>query len=150
MKTPIKIFLVEDNEGDIVLIQEALEETKLLHELDIARDGEEALIMLKDLINNEPKNLPDIIILDINLPKISGHEVLSEIKTNPLLRKIPVIIMTTSSSENDIANAYDLHANCYVIKSMDIEEFMNVIRKIENFWANIVKLPQNRKNENGS
>jgi CheY-like chemotaxis protein len=140
----IRILLVEDNEGDIVLTQEALEDSQFINTVDVARNGQEALDHLMKKEAYEKAVQPDLILLDINLPIRSGHEVLSEIKTNDLLKHIPVVMLTTSSSENDINRAYYNHANCYISKPVEIEEFVNVIEGIEQFWFSIVSLPTNR------
>jgi len=137
----IHILLVDDNEGDILLTREALEEARIVNRISIAYDGVEAIQFLR---NNRPfgGETPDLILLDINLPKMDGKEVLSIIKNDPDLRRIPVIMLTTSSSEKDILAAYDNHANCYITKPVDLEKFMDVVRTIEDFWISIVKLPK--------
>ncbi len=136
----IHILLVEDNEGDIVLTLEALAEAKLKNEVTVVRDGAEALDYLAER-KLTPHLLPDLILLDINLPKIDGKEVLLAIKTDDLLRKIPVVMLTTSSSELDIKDSYNYHANCFITKPVDLNKFFNVVRIIEDFWVTIVKLP---------
>lgn len=138
----INILLIEDNEGDILLTQEALEECKIQTSLETARDGCEALHLLITKAKQDPKSLPDIILLDINLPKKNGYEVLESVKNHPDLKHIPVIMLTTSSSESDIRRAYQEHANCYVIKPLEINEFIMVTSKIEEFWMTIAKLPK--------
>ncbi|MBC6368547.1 response regulator [Algoriphagus sp. AK58] len=140
-KTKIKILLVEDNEGDIVLTKEALEEFKFPTELIVKRDGSEALIYLLGQSKAGLSGLPDLILLDINLPKKNGHEVLQSVKNHPDLKHIPIIILTTSSSEWDILNAYQEHCNCYIIKPVDINEFFKVTSVLEEFWINTTKLP---------
>jgi CheY-like chemotaxis protein len=140
--TPINILLVEDNEGDILLTTEALEEGKISNTLKVIRDGATMLNYLKEIAENSPSELPDLILLDINLPKKNGHEVLKEVKSNKLLKHIPVIMLTTSSSEVDILKSYQEHANCYLIKPMEVSDFLKVIEKIEDFWLSIVKLPK--------
>lgn len=137
----IDILLVEDNEGDIVLTMEALDDARILNKVYVKRDGAEALDFLYSTIENNPSELPDLILLDINLPKIDGKEVLHKIKTHPTLRKIPVVMLTTSSSEVDILESYNNHANCYIIKPVDLNKFFNIVKAIENFWVTIVKLP---------
>ena len=137
----IDILLVEDNEGDIVLTMEALEDARILNKVTVKRDGAEALDFLFNLAKHNPNELPDLILLDINLPKIDGKEVLSQIKTNPVLKKIPVVMLTTSSSEVDILESYNKHANCYIIKPVDLNKFFSIVKAIENFWVTIVKLP---------
>ncbi len=139
----IKILLIEDNEGDILLTQEALEECKIPTSLETVRDGSEAIHVLTTKVGQDPKNLPDIILLDINLPKKNGHEVLESVKNHPELKHIPVIMLTTSSSESDIRRAYQEHANCYIIKPLEISEFIMVTSKIEEFWLTIARLPKN-------
>jgi len=138
----IHILLVDDNEGDILLTKEALEEAKIVNRISVAYDGVQALNFLK----KEPPFLheesPDLILLDINLPRMDGTELLSIIKRDPELRRIPVIMLTTSSSERDILISYDNHANCYITKPVDLERFMDVVRTIEDFWISIVKLPK--------
>src|SRR5580692_10383958 len=139
---PIHILLVDDNEGDILLTREALEEASIINRISIAYDGMEAINFLKKRppFGNNP--LPDLILLDINLPKMDGKEVLSIIKSDPDLKRIPVIMLTTSSSEKDILASYDNYANCYITKPVDLERFMDVVRTIEDFWISIVKLPK--------
>lgn len=146
---PINILLVEDNEGDILLIDDALMEGKILNTMEIARDGAVAIKRLEELALNKPNALPDIILLDINLPKKNGHEVLASIKENPDLKKIPVIVLTTSSSESDIFKAYNLQANNYIVKPFELTNFLQVISKIENIWLSVVKLPKQMRDEEG-
>ncbi len=141
MHKDIHILLVEDNEGDIVLTIEALKEAKILNNIDVVRDGEEALKFLRKDERYGEAITPDIIFLDINLPKIDGTEVLSIIKNDDVLKVIPVIMLTTSDAEKDVMKAYYNHANCYITKPVDIEKFMEVIQTIKSFWINIVKLP---------
>jgi len=138
---PINILLVEDNPGDIRLTKEALKEGKIKNNLNVVMDGEEALLFLKKGGDHKDSPEIDIILLDLNLPKKDGREVLSEIKTDPVLKYIPVIILTTSSAEQDILTTYSNHANCYIMKPVDFNQFINVIRRIEEFWLTIVKLP---------
>ena len=135
-------MLVEDNEGDIILIQDALEEAKILNNMTLARDGAEAIEKLEKIVIENPNNLPDLILLDINLPKKNGHEVLEVLKSDSRLKQVPIIVLTTSSSELDIFKAYNLHANCYIIKPVEISEFLRVVSKIEDFWLSVVKLPK--------
>jgi two-component system, chemotaxis family, response regulator Rcp1 len=132
----IDILLVEDNEGDIELTMEALKEARILNRVTVARDGEAAMTLLRST-----SKLPDLILLDINLPKMDGMEVLSAIKTDNELKMIPVIILTTSSSDRDISRSYANHANCFITKPVDLDLFMGVIRNIESFWISIVRLP---------
>ena len=139
---PIKIFLIEDNEGDILLTKEALVERKITNEIDVAKDGEQALNLLLGAVNGSGYTLPDLIILDINLPKLNGHEILQKVKTTEGLKKIPVIMLTTSSSEKDISMSYQHHANCFVTKPVEVDKFLEAIGQIQDFWLNIVKLPK--------
>ena len=140
----IHILLVEDNEGDIVLTLEALKEAKLRNKISVVRDGEEALQFLYKEAKYVSQDSPQLILLDINLPKMDGKEVLNRIKSDPDLKKIPVVILTTSSSEKDILEAYNNHANCYITKPVDLDKFIDVIHTVEDFWISIVQLP-NRK-----
>lgn len=137
----IHILLVEDNEGDIVLTLEALKEAKLKNKISVVRDGEEALQFLYKEAKYTGQDSPQLILLDINLPKIDGKEVLNRIKSDPDLKKIPVVILTTSSSEKDILEAYNNHANCYITKPVDLDKFIDVIHTVEDFWITIVQLP---------
>lgn len=139
---PINILLVEDNEGDIFLMTEVLSEAGIINTIENARDGAQAIKLLEDRVADNSKNLPDLILLDINLPKKNGHEVLASVKSNPSLKKIPIIVLTTSSSELDILKAYDLQANCYLIKPTEIGGFLQVIEAIERFWLSSVTLPK--------
>lgn len=141
----INILLVEDNPGDIRLTKEVLKEGKIRNNLSVVTDGEEALLFLKKIGQYKEAFTPDIILLDLNLPKKDGREVLSQIKEDPVLKLIPVIVLTTSDAEQDIMNMYAHHANCYITKPVDFHQFINVIRSIENFWLTIVKLPRNEK-----
>ena len=142
MSQNVEILLVEDNPGDIRLIVEVLKEGKINNNLSVVEDGEEALAYLRREGSYRDAIVPDIILLDLNLPKINGTEVLAEIKKDPLLKYIPVIILTTSEAEQDILRAYDLHANCYITKPVNLEQFLTVVRSIENFWLTLVKLPR--------
>src|SRR5882757_7625691 len=138
----IHILLVDDNEGDILLTREALEDAKIVNRISVAHDGIEAIRFLRGASPFTHRDTPDLILLDINLPKMDGKEVLGIIKSDPELRRIPVIMLTTSSSEKDILASYDNHANCYITKPVDLERFMEVVRTIEDFWISIVKLPK--------
>ena len=139
---PIDILLVEDNPGDVRLTREALKEGKvLINQLNVARDGVEALAFLRRQGEFSDAVRPDIILLDLNLPKKDGREVLAEIKNDPELRRIPVVILTTSKAEEDILKSYDMHANCYITKPVDLDQFITVVQSIEDFWLTIVKLP---------
>ncbi len=137
----IHILLVEDNEGDIILTQEALSDAKIKNKVSVSRDGEEAIQYLNDALENPEELLPDLILLDINLPKIDGKEVLHYIKTTSSFKKIPVVMLTTSSSELDVVYSYNNYANCYISKPVDLNKFFDVVRMIEDFWITIVKLP---------
>lgn len=143
--TPIHILLVEDNEGDILLTREALEEARVLTKLSVVRDGKEAM----DFLNRQGKYLtsemPDLLLLDVNLPKKNGHEVLQYIKGSNGLKHIPVIMLTTSSSPKDVNEAYNNYVNCFITKPIDVNDFIRVIASIENFWISIVKLQQKEK-----
>lgn len=138
----IEILLVEDNPGDIRLTQEGLKETKMLNNLHVAMDGVEALDFLLKRAKHANATRPDLILLDLNLPKIDGRELLKKIKTDENLKRIPVVILTSSRAEEDILKTYNLHANCYITKPVDFNQFLNVIRSIDNFWLGIVKLPE--------
>lgn len=137
----INILLVEDNPGDVRLIVESLKESKKPNNLSMVKDGIEAIAFLRHEGVYARTIRPDIILLDLNLPRKKGKEVLEEIKKDPVLKKIPVIVLTASSAERDIIDSYDLHANCYITKPVSLNEFMEVIRSIENFWLTLVKLP---------
>lgn len=141
----INILLVEDNPGDIRLTKEVLKEGKIRNTLSVVMDGEEAMLYLRKEAQYEKAVTPDLVLLDLNLPKKDGREVLSLIKSDPTLVCIPVIILTTSSAENDIVNTYSNHANCYITKPVDFSQFVTVVRAIENFWLSIVKLPTKDK-----
>lgn len=138
----IHILLVEDNEGDIVLTREALTSGKIKNRISVVRDGEEALHFLHKQGKFSSAEKPDLILLDINLPKIDGIEVLTEIKNNADLKSIPVVMLTTSSSEKDIAAAYQNHANCYITKPVDLDKFLQIVTAIEDYWISIVRLPK--------
>ncbi len=137
----IEILLVEDNPGDVRLTQEALNDSKLHNNLSIVRDGVEAMTFLKKQDEYEQVPTPDIILLDLNLPRKDGREVLEEIKDDELLRRIPVVVLTTSDADQDILRSYNLHANCYITKPVDLDRFVQIVQTIENFWFQIVKLP---------
>ncbi len=137
---PVHILLVEDNEGDILLTMDAFEESKIKTNISVARNGMEALNFVFQRENFVNAKRPDLILLDINIPVYSGHEVLKIIKEEPLLKKIPVIMLTTSSHKKDIHQAYENHANSYVTKPIDMNEFINAILKIEEFWFQLSRL----------
>ena len=138
---PIEILLVEDNSGDVQLTKLALEESKMSVNLHVVEDGVEALAFLRKEGKYASTKHPDIILLDLNLPKKDGREVLAEIKADPNLKRIPVIVLTASQAETDILNAYNLNANCYIIKPVDFDRFVKIVQSIENFWFTIVRLP---------
>jgi chemotaxis family two-component system response regulator Rcp1 len=138
---PCRILLVEDNPGDVGLIRYALEDARAPHVMTVAEDGEKALTILHVAEAGNGERLPDLILLDLNLPRKSGLEVLSAIKSDEHLRKIPVIVLTSSRKEEDIATAYDRHANCYIVKPVELDRFMETGRAIEVFWSRIVTLP---------
>jgi len=137
----VDILLVEDNEGDARLAKEAMRDSKIRNTLHHVIDGEEAMAFLRKegKYSNVPR--PDLILLDLNLPRKDGREVLADIKSDPSLRLIPVVILTVSSAEEDILKTYNLHANCYITKPIDLDQFIKVVRSIEDFWLTIVKLP---------
>lgn len=137
----IHILLVEDNEGDIFLTTEALEDSNFINEISIAKDGQEALDFVFKTKGFENKSTPNLILLDVNLPKKSGHEVLQELKSHELSRKIPVIMLTTSSSKRDIDLSYQHHANCFITKPVEVSDFLEAIASIEQFWLRTVSLP---------
>jgi CheY-like chemotaxis protein len=141
---PVEILLVEDNIGDARLAKEALKESKIKNDLQIVGDGIDAMDFLhrKGKFINAPR--PDLILLDLNLPRKDGREVLAEIKNDPDLKRIPVVILTISKAEEDILKTYNLHANCYITKPLDLDQFMKVVKSIEDFWLTIVKLPSER------
>jgi len=140
---PIEILLVEDSPGDVRLTIEALKEGKILNNLSLAKDGVEAMAFLRKEGKYANHKRPDIILLDLNLPKKNGQEVLSEIKNDKSLKRIPVVILTISKMEEDILKTYENHANCYIVKPVDLDQFLGVVRAIEDFWLTIVKLPNN-------
>lgn len=144
---PINILLIEDNEGDILLTVEALKEGKIANKINVTRDGREAMDFLqkKNKYHHAPR--PDLILLDINLPKLNGHELLNKIKHDEELKAIPVIMLSTSSAEEEVLKCYKSHASCYITKPIDIDDFVQVIRRIEDFWISTVELP--RQNHSG-
>jgi CheY-like chemotaxis protein len=138
---PIEILLVEDNAADVRLTEEALKEGKVRNNLHVARDGMEALEFLRRQGKFKDATRPDLILLDLNLPRRDGREVLAEIKNDADLKLIPVVVLTTSSAEADILKSYKLHANCYITKPVDLEQFVNVVKSIDDFWLTVVRLP---------
>ncbi len=139
---PVEILLVEDNPGDVRLTKEALKESKVLNKLSVVEDGLEALAFLrgKGKYANAPR--PDLILLDLNLPKKDGREVLADIKADESYKRIPVVVLTTSKAEEDIIKTYNLHANCYITKPVGLQQFIKIVKSIEDFWLTIVKLPR--------
>jgi len=137
----VEVLLIEDNAGDIRLTQEALKESNLLVHLSIARDGEEAMAFLQRQGAFASSPIPDLILLDLNLPKKDGREVLQEIKADARLKRIPVVVLTTSQADSDILTTYGFHANCYITKPVDMDQFIKIVKMLEEFWFTIVKLP---------
>jgi CheY-like chemotaxis protein len=141
MNDPVIILLIEDNEGDVRLTREALNEGKVANEMIVARDGVEALAILRREGEHAATRRPDLILLDLNLPRKDGRAVLSEIKEDAILKRIPVVVLTTSKAEEDILRTYDLHANCYITKPVDFDKFVSVVKTIDEFWLSVVRLP---------
>jgi len=139
---PIHILLVEDNPGDVVLTREALHSCRVHNFFHVAADGEQALAYLRREGPFRDAPRPDLILLDLHLPRLNGTEVLALIKADPDLKRIPVVILSSSSAEEDIARAYDQHANCFITKPVDLDQFIRVVHSIEDFWVTIVKLPE--------
>lgn len=137
----VEILLVEDNAADVRLTQEVFKEGKVRNRLSVAWNGEEALAFLRREGSFADAPRPDIILLDLNLPRKDGREVLAEIKEDPDLKRIPVVVLTTSQAESDLIQSYNLHANCYICKPVDLDNFIEVMKRIEGFWLQIVKLP---------
>ena len=140
-RSAVQILLVEDNPGDVRLTRETMKESHLVNTLHVVNDGVEALAFLEKEEGYETAPRPDLILLDLNLPRMDGRQVLEKIKASPSLRRIPVVVLTTSAAEQDIVKSYDLHANCYINKPLDLDRFIEVVQSIENFWLSIVKLP---------
>lgn len=138
---PIEILLVEDNPGDIALTQEALRRSKISNKLSVVNDGDAALAYLHQRAGYEGSSEPQLILLDLNLPGMDGREVLEQIKSDPKTRRIPVVVMTTSNSEQDIVSSYDSHANCYITKPVNMDSFKSVVQSIDEFWFSVVQLP---------
>ncbi len=145
--SPLQLLLVEDNPGDVRLTKEALKAGNVVVNLSVARDGVEAIDFLRRRGAFQAAPTPDLILLDLNLPRKNGREVLSEIKADPILKKIPVLVMTTSRAEQDINRAYSLNANCYITKPMDLDEFLRIVKSIEEFWMKTVTLPTGHTRE---
>lgn len=142
---PIEILLVEDNEADVELTREAFREGKIHNILNVVSDGAEALDYLYRRGKFSNATMPDMILLDLNLPRRDGREVLQVIKDDPELKVIPVVILTSSSAEKDVLRTYSLHANCYVVKPVDFDQFMEAIRSIEDFWLSVVRFPHEKE-----
>jgi two-component system, chemotaxis family, response regulator Rcp1 len=137
----VEILLVEDNPGDVLLTQKALLRGKVANRLTVAKDGEEAMAILRHAGGHQRSARPDLILLDLNLPKKDGREVLAEIKGDPDLRRIPVVVLTSSQAEEDVLRTYDLHASGYITKPVDMEQFAQVVKALEDFWFQVVRLP---------
>jgi CheY-like chemotaxis protein len=142
--TPVEVLLVEDDPGDVVLITEAFEDNKVSNRLHTVADGVEALQFLRREAPYEDAPTPDLILLDLNLPRKDGREVLAEVKADEELRRIPVVVLTTSKAEEDVLRSYNLHANAYVTKPVDFDRFIEVVRQIDEFFVSVVKLPGRR------
>lgn len=141
MNEPIEILLIEDNPADVRLTQEAFREARIHNNLHVVQDGVSAMAFIHQTAPHQHAPRPDLILLDLNLPKKDGREVLKEIKSDSNLRQIPVVILTTSEDEKDVLRSYDLHANAYLVKPIDVLKFVKMIHSLENFWLSIVKLP---------
>ncbi|MCE5181836.1 MAG: response regulator [Betaproteobacteria bacterium] len=139
----VDILLIEDNPGDVRLTREAMKEARIAVNLNVANDGLEAMAMLHQEAPYDSLPLPDLILLDLNMPRMDGREVLRLIKSDERLKHIPVVILTTSAAEKDIAQAYGMHANCYITKPVELDQFMEIVKAIEGFWLTVVKLPGN-------
>jgi len=137
----IDILLVDDDQGDVLLTQKALKKGKLFNSLNVAKDGVEALEYLRQEGQFKDATRPDLILLDLNMPRMNGKEMLTEIKNDPNLKSIPVVVLTTSNADKDVIQGYDLQASCYVQKPLDLEQFTNVVQSLEEFWLCVVKLP---------
>ncbi len=138
---PIEILLVEDDPGDVLMTTEALADSKIANRLHVVNNGEEALAFLRQEGQYEGSPRPDLVLLDLNLPRMDGREVLEIVKNDPALRRIPIVVLTTSDAEEDVVRSYDLHANAYVTKPVDFEQFVSVVRQIDDFYITVVKLP---------
>jgi CheY-like chemotaxis protein len=139
---PIEVLLVEDDPGDVLITQEALAESKVMNTLHVVNNGEDALRFLRREPPYEDMPRPGLILLDLNLPRVDGREVLAEVKADPALRRIPVVVLTTSQAEEDIVRSYDLHANAFVSKPVDFDQFLEVVRQVDNFYISVVTLPR--------
>jgi CheY-like chemotaxis protein len=138
---PIEVLLVEDDEGDVLMTREALDEGKVFNRLNVVRDGVEAIAYLRREKPYADVTRPDLVLLDLNLPKRDGRQVLEEVKADPDLRRIPIVVLSTSEAEEDVLRSYDLHANAYVTKPVDFDRFVEVIRQIDDFFISVVRLP---------
>ena len=138
---PVELLLVEDNPGDVRLTIEALKEGKVINNLTVVKDGQEAIADLRRQGKYANAARPDLVLLDLNLPRKGGLEVLAEIKEDPDLKSIPVVVLTTSQAAQDVRRAYELHANCYIVKPVDLDQFMSVVHAIKSFWLGVVMLP---------
>ena len=141
---PVEILLVEDDPGDVLMTTEALADSKVLNNLNVVSNGEEALRYLRREGEHADAVRPDLVLLDLNLPRVDGREVLAQVKADEHLRTIPVVILTTSEAEEDVLRSYDLHANAYVTKPVDFESFVEVIRQVDDFFISVVRLPRSR------
>jgi CheY-like chemotaxis protein len=139
---PIEVLLVEDDPGDVVMTREALAESKVLNQLHVVSNGEDALKFLRREAPFEDAPRPGLVLLDLNLPRVDGREVLAVVKNDPTLRRIPVVVLTTSQAEEDIVRSYDLHANAFVSKPVDFDQFLEVVRQVDNFYISVVSLPR--------
>ena len=137
---PLEILLVEDNPGDVRLTQEVFKEAKILNHLSVVSDGIDAMAFLRSQGEYSDASRPDLILLDLNLPRKSGREVIAEVKGDPTLKSIPIVVLTTSSAEQDVISAYEGHANCYITKPVDLDQFIHIVTSIEQFWLSIVQL----------
>lgn len=138
---PIEVLLVEDDPGDVLLIREAFEYNKVHNNLNVVSDGEQALAYLRREGEHADANRPDLVLLDLNLPRKDGREVLAEVKQDAALRTIPIVVLTTSEAEEDVLKSYQLHANAYVTKPVDFERFVSIVRQIDDFFVSVVRLP---------
>ena len=138
---PIEVLLVEDDPGDVVMTREALAESKVMNALSVVSDGEDAMRFLRRQPPYEDAPRPGLVLLDLNLPRLDGREVLGQIKSDPDLRRIPVVVLTTSQAEEDVLRSYDLHANAFVTKPVDFDRFLEVVRQVDNFYISVVSLP---------
>jgi chemotaxis family two-component system response regulator Rcp1 len=143
VERPIEILLVEDNPAEVRLTREVLKEGKVRNHVSVVSDGVEALAFLRRGAGFEGTPRPDLVLLDLNLPRKDGREVLAEMKDDPNLRRIPVVVLTTSRAEEDVLRSYSLHANCYITKPVDLNQFITVVKSIDEFWLTIVRLPPN-------